>query len=208
MSEILKFDTSSPTGTIVEEVKLFELIKQDAEILQEVLPEFDFTNPPVDPTMFASTLVETCKHHNGLGLSANQCGFKYRVFVMGSGDQYVAHFNPKIIKESNEVAHMSEGCLSYPFLFLNITRPASVDVEYQDHTGVTRTATYTGISARCFQHELDHMNGIVYTARAKPLALKMGVGKLNKLKSKFRKANERMAKRVRNGLPKGIRSAV
>ena len=88
--------------------------------------------------------------------------------------------NPKIISTSSEV-HMAEGCLSFPFLGLYITRPAEIEVEYQDYNGVTKNQKFTGISARCFQHELDHMNGIVYTQRVKPMALQTGMKKRNKL---------------------------
>ena len=166
------------------DIPVFKLVSEDHPILKEVLPEFDFANPPVKPNDFASSLTETCKIHKGYGLSANQCGFKYRVFVMGTGDDYVAHFNPKVVKEYDS-AHMVEGCLSFPFMGLHITRPAMVDVEYQDFDGNVKTATYSGITARCFQHELDHMNGIVYTSRAKPLALQQGLKKRKKLLHKI-----------------------
>jgi peptide deformylase len=60
-----------------------------------------------------------------------------------------------------------------------------IDVEYQDFNGEKKTATYSGISARCFLHELDHMNGIVYTSRVKPMALQSGMKKRNKLMKKI-----------------------
>ena len=166
--------------------KIFNVYSEHHPLLHQELAPFDFQNPPVNPNEFASTLVETCKAYNGIGLSANQCGFPYRVFVMGAGDEYVAHYNPKVINAYGE-SHMDEGCLSFPFLFLKITRPERIDVEYQDFNGVTRTATYNGISARCFLHELDHMNGIVYTMRAKPLALKTGKKKQLKLIEQLKK---------------------
>jgi peptide deformylase len=175
------------------EVPTFDLVSEHDTILREVLPEFDFNNPPVDPNAFASSLVETCKKKRGFGLSANQCGFNYRVFVMGSGDEYVAFFNPKIIGLSGE-CHMEEGCLSFPNLALRITRPATIAVEYQDFTGETKTQTFSGISARCFQHELDHMNGIVYTQKAKPLALQVGLKKREKFKRLMVKAQKSMQK--------------
>jgi len=113
-------------------------------------------------------------------LSASQCGFKHRVFVMGSNEEYVAFFNPKIVSTSGKV-HMAEGCLSFPFLGLHITRPAEVEVEYQDYNGDTKKQKFTGISARCVLHELDHQDGIVYTQRVKPMALQSGIKKRNKL---------------------------
>ena len=175
-------------------VPIFDLVPENSIHLKVPPPEFNFETPPVDPNKFASSLVETCKKYNGYGLSANQCGYPYRVFVMGAGDSYVAHFNPKLIKAYGE-AHMTEGCLSFPLLGLGITRAAAVDVEYQDFNGVKREAHYTGISARCFLHELDHMNGIVYTSRAKPMALQSGMkkrGKYNKLIAKSKKQVDRI----------------
>ena len=149
--ESLKIQKSPEPELVIEK---FTLVPDSDPVLRKQLPLFDFENPPVDPNAFASSLVETCKQYNGLGLSANQCGFLHRVFVMGAGDNYVAHFNPKVINAYGEV-HMDEGCLSFPLLYLKITRPLQIDVEYQDFNGITRTATYNGISARCFLHELE-----------------------------------------------------
>ncbi|NBP01716.1 MAG: peptide deformylase [Proteobacteria bacterium] len=201
MSDILRINTDDASGTQIQQVKVLPLVPENDPILDEVMPEFDFSNPPVDPTFLASQLVETCIYHKGLGLSANQCGLKHRVFVMGAGNEYVAHFNPKIISTSPNTAHMEEGCLSYPFLFVHITRPESIQVEYQDHEGNVKKAIYSGITARCFQHELDHMNGVRYVSKAKPLALKTAKKKKTKLLERYRKANERLAARVRTGLP-------
>jgi len=190
MSEVITFNTEEAakvTATPVE-VKTFKLVSEDDPILREVLPEFDFANPSINPNEFASTLVETCKKHDGYGLSANQCGFKHRVFVVGAGDDYVAFFNPKIVETKGEV-HMMEGCLSFPLLGLHITRPAELVIEYQDFTGETKSGHYVGMTARCILHELDHMNGIVYTSKAKPLALQSGMKKRNKVMKMVKKIN-------------------
>jgi len=189
MSELITFNTEeiakSGNQAPTQQVPLFDLVHENHPILRDVMPEFDFSNPPVNPNQFASSMVETCKMNHGIGLSANQCGFPYRMFVMGAGDEYVAFFNPKIISDEGE-KHMVEGCLSFPFLGLRITRPETIEVEYQDYNGDKKTTKLNGISARCFQHELDHMNGIVYTERVKPLALQMGMQKRNKIMRKLR----------------------
>jgi peptide deformylase len=182
--DIVLYNTAEKAEVKATPVETFDLVAPDHPALYKVLPEFNFENSTVNPNEFASTLVETCKKYNGIGLSANQCGFEHRVFVMGSGEEYVAYFNPKIISSKGEV-HMEEGCLSFPFLNLRITRPAEIEVEYQDFNGVNRTKTFTGITARCFLHELDHMNGIVYTSRVKPLALQFGLKKLAKIRRKY-----------------------
>jgi peptide deformylase len=191
MSDTLVFNTEEGMTKIA--IPTFDLVAEDDPILKEVMPEFDFANPPVDPKEFASSLVETCIQRNGYGLSANQCGFRHRVFVMGAGSEYVAFFNPKVTAMSEETVHMSEGCLSFPLLELKITRPSGIVVEYQDYNGEIKKANYVGVSARCFLHELDHMNGIVYTEKAKPLALQMAKKKRQKVKNlvkRFEKANK------------------
>jgi len=187
---VFRLDTSEAlTGqvkAVVENIKTFKLVAETDPILHEPILLFDFKNPPVDPNEFASSLVETCKKEQGVGLSANQCGFKHRVFVMGSEDNYVAFFNPEIINLSKDESHMVEGCLSFPFLGIRITRPSEIGVRYQDFNGEWKGTTFSGISARCFQHELDHLNGIVYTNRCKPMALESGIKKRNKIMKNLR----------------------
>ena len=194
MSDVIKFNTEEqvkerllPKTQPQQTVKVFDLVHETHPILKQKLQEFDFKNPPVNTNEFASSMVETCKKFKGFGLSANQCGFPHRMFVMGAEDNYVAFFNPEIINASEEVL-MIEGCLSFPLLGLNIKRPAAIDVSYYDYNGEKRTQHLDGISARCFQHELDHLNGIVYTARAKPLALNSGMEKRKKLLKQIRKS--------------------
>jgi peptide deformylase len=191
---IFVYDTEQPAQIKKEpEIETFPLAPPTEEAFSQVAPEFDFANPPVDPNEFASTMVESLKKYKGLGLSAIQCGFNYRVFVMGSEDNYVAYFNPKIISTEGE-SHMKESCVSFPLLTLAITRPAKIKVEYQDFTGQVRQAEYHGLTARVFQHELDHLNGIVYTTRCKPLALKSGMKKVEKMYRKY--FNPKMMKQM------------
>jgi peptide deformylase len=179
--DIIVINTEKETQVVEQKAEIFQLVHEEHPLLKQALLEFDFEKPPVDPVKFASSLVETCKLHHGLGLSANQCGFPYRVFVMGSEDNFVAFFNPEIINISKQEVHMIEGCLSFPFLGLRITRPAEIGVRYQAYTAEWKGTTLSGISARCFQHELDHMNGVVYTQRVKPMALQSGMQKRNKI---------------------------
>jgi peptide deformylase len=204
MSEIITFNTKDAIDSRKLDkpiIPTFTLINEDSLVLRQAIPEFNFEKPSIDANAFASTLVETCKKHQGIGLSANQCGYGHRVFVMGSGDEYVAFFNPKVIASRGE-AHLIEGCLSFPLLGLRITRAKEIDVEYQDFTGKQHFATFNGISARCFLHELDHMNGIVYTDRVKPLALKSGLTKSKKLMDRIAKsqASKIIAERIGNNV--------
>jgi len=185
---IVLYDTNEKTKIANPSyVKTFDLAPVTSMLLYTRLPEFDFTKPPVNPMEFASSLVETCKKYNGIGLSANQCGFTHRVFVMGTGDEYIACFNPKVLYTEGE-SHMPEGCLSFPLLELKITRPKKITVSYQDFNGQEHTKTFEGLTARCFLHELDHMDGIVYTTKAKPLALEFGMKRMKKLGQRINKA--------------------
>lgn len=202
MSDTITFNTETSVKESVQPPKpeTFNLVLEDNTILREVIADFDFNDPPVDPNAFASSLVETCRERNGYGLAANQCGFKHRVFVMGAGDEFVAFFNPKILSVSSEESLMVEGCLSFPMLAIKINRPKLIEVEYQDFTGRTHTQYLDGLSSHVFQHELDHLNGICYTERAKPMSLKMGLkkrGKFNKLVERYN-----IAKKVMNTVGK------
>jgi peptide deformylase len=117
---------------------------------------------------------------------------------MGQEDNYVAFFNPSLLTYTPNTTKMEEGCLSFPDLFLQVERPESITVEYQDYTGERKTATFTGMTARCFQHELDHMHGICYTNRVKPLALQMAHKKKQKIALQRRKLQKRMTTLVKD----------
>jgi len=103
---------------------------------------------------------------NGLGLAANQVGVPYRVFAMrGSPENFVC-FNPRIVQPSAENIILEEGCLSFPGLLVKVKRPKHIRVRFQTPNGDTRTETFIGMTARIFQHELDHLDGRLYFNRA------------------------------------------
>ena len=123
----------------------------------------------LDRSKLSYTLTENMFHHNGVGLSANQIGICERVFVMMSDietEETITCFNPKIIKESKEMVFYEEGCLSYPGLQLNISRPSTIVVKYEDEGKELHKIKLEGFIARIFQHEYDHMEGIDFTQRS------------------------------------------
>lgn len=203
------FDTSDGSTVLQAEIPILNLVPETAPILKEVMPEYNFQKQEIGQFKtaadLASSLIETCKKYNGIGLSANQVGIKARVFVMGAGKEFVAFFNPKIVASSTEEVHMVEGCLSFPYLGLYITRPSGVVVDYQDFEGKSHQTNLTGMSARCFLHELDHMNGIVYTEKSKPLALKQALKKRDKINKLIHKTNKNLEKLEKNGNTSRIR---
>lgn len=138
----------------------------DDRYLNEPCKDFDFKDPQVDPIKFAQELVKTMYERNGLGLAANQVGYPWRVFAMrGSPENFVC-FNPRIIQPSDAEVSLEEGCLSFPGLLVKIKRPQHIRVRFTTPNGDTRTETFTGMSARVFQHEMDHIYGIRFYDRA------------------------------------------
>jgi peptide deformylase len=125
--------------------------------------------------------------NRGIGLAANQIGISKRVFVIGSNNiegfpAPFALFNPRIIEVSQEQLIDKEGCLSYPDLWLSVKRPAVIKVEYQDSQGNFHEAAMSGLIARCFQHELDHLDGVCFVDKVSALKLQLAMKKLRKKK--------------------------
>jgi len=149
---------------------IYKLVESNHSILTQRLELFNFKDPPIDPVELGNNLIETMVANKGIGLSANQCGLPYRVFVMFSEQPFVC-FNPRVVDVASEQILLDEGCLSFPNLWVKIKRPKMIKVRYQDAFGETHTQQLIGMSARCFLHELDHMDGIVYTRRANPFHL-------------------------------------
>ena len=197
MSEVIKISTDGYNGTTIQpDIEVLSLVDENDPILKSKTPDFNFENPDVDPVKFASELVETCKLHNGFGLAAPQVGMSVRAFVMGGGDEYVAMFNPSILEQSQEQSLIAEGCLSFPMLALKISRPKKIKIQYFDFNGDKHEADFEGLTAHVFQHELDHLDGICYTERAKPMSLKMGLkkkDKFNKLVTRYEAAQKRLS---------------
>ncbi len=184
--EFLTIDTGGGSSGIKKAKKYepYKLVSEDENILNKKTELFNFGDR-VDAVEISEKLIETIKLHRAYGLAAPQCGLNERVFVMGAEDDYLIVFNPEIVSSSDESIHMDEGCLSFPFLVLAITRPREIEVKYQDQFGGYITKTFSGISARIFQHELDHLNGITFNKVAKPLALKMSIKKREKQIKRF-----------------------
>ena len=88
--------------------------------------------------------------------------------------------NPKVTSQSSTIQDTEEGCLSFPDLWLGVKRPQSIEAEYLDKTGKQCTITLTGTDARCFLHELDHLDGIVFTEKVSQMKLMLARKKQRK----------------------------
>lgn len=144
---------------------ILELVKKTDPILTDVMPKFDFNNPIMDPSELAINLSETMLHYNGAGLAANQVGIRTRVFVIKAAP-ILACFNPVIVDVGPDKLTLEEGCLTYPGLFVKIQRPQVIKVRYTMANGETVTKVFQDLTARAFQHETDHLDGLRFFDRA------------------------------------------
>jgi peptide deformylase len=162
---------------------IYPLVDCDDPILKTELQPFDFSNPPVNPLDLVSDLAETMLTEGGIGISANQVGLPYRVFVM-QAEELIPCFNPRIVDMSSETIVLEEGCLSYPGMFVKVKRPRRIKVRYADPNGKVVTRVFDGMSARVFQHELSHLNGQSFINDANFLErerVKKRIKKLNRI---------------------------
>jgi peptide deformylase len=108
----------------------------------------------------ANDMMSFMRRHKGLGLAANQVGIPYRLFVMDVNAPRRC-FNPKINYSANiENTKEIEGCLSYPGIFQLKPRATWIEAEYTDQNGKQVIVNLFGLEAICYQHELDHLNGV------------------------------------------------
>ena len=127
-------------------------------------------------------LFETMYDDDGCGLAANQVGLTARIFVMDtSRDQSnpICMINPEIIHRVGTIIS-EEGCLSFPGVYSSVERAEQVTVSFQDIKGQQQELSLTGLAANCVQHELDHLNGILFIDTLSKLKKERMLKKLEK----------------------------
>ena len=134
-------------------------------VLRQVAEPVDSLTP--DLLKLADDMAETMYAAPGIGLAANQIGVLKRVIVMDCAREdeppaLVKMFNPELTWQSHEISKMEEGCLSIPGHNAEVRRPAEVHVSYLDTDGQTQELQATGLLAACVQHEIDHLNGVLF----------------------------------------------
>lgn len=140
-----------------------ELIESENSLLHRRIDSCSYN---LNRQELSRILIDNMIHHKGVGLSANQIGISERVFVMIRDielNEIIVCFNPQIIKTYKEEVEMEEGCLSYPDLYLNISRPKKIIVKYEDVDKNTHKLKLDGLASRIFQHEYDHIEGDNFT---------------------------------------------
>jgi len=164
---------------------MLKIVKFPNEVLRQKVEEFDFENCILDPEKLEAELIETMFAHDGIGLAATQVGITVRVFVMGHKDNpkaAQAFFNPIVVKTTDTVQDLEEGCLSFPGIYVNIKRPTKILARWQNSKGEWQESEFDGYNCKCFLHELDHLEGIVFQDRVSTLKWALAVKKTKKAK--------------------------
>jgi peptide deformylase len=132
-------------------------------------------------------MAESMYAADGIGLAAIQIGEPVRVLVIDLDQKEgkknaVAYINPKITWASDEMAVFEEGCLSVPEIWDDVERPARIKAEYLDRDGNKQALEADGLLATCLQHEMDHLNGVLFIDHLSRLKKNMAIKKLTKAK--------------------------
>jgi len=132
-------------------------------------------------------MLETMRAALGIGLAAPQIGVSSRVIVLdvareGEEPEPMRLANPEILWQSEELATNSEGCLSLPEHYADVTRPAEIRLRYLDYQNEIREIEASGLLAMCLQHEIDHLDGVLFVDHISSLKRGMILRKLAKAK--------------------------
>ena len=157
-----------------------ELLHYSDKRLREVAKPFDFVNPPTDPNELAQDLVKYLYDSTSICISAPQMGIPYRVFAMRGAPENFVCFNPRIVMASEDQVRLDEVSSTYPGLIVKIKRPQHCRVRFATPNGEVRTETYTGMTARVFQHCMDFLDGEVFYQKANPIHRQQALRKWKK----------------------------
>ncbi len=133
----------------------------------------------------ADDMLETMYDAPGIGLAAIQIGVPRRMLVIdvareGEDKQPQVFINPEILKSSEERSVYEEGCLSIPDYYAEVERPAVITLKYLDRDGKEQTIDADGLLATCLQHEIDHLNGVLFIDHISRLKREMVIKKFTK----------------------------
>ena len=155
-----------------------ELVYAPADILKK--PTISVDEDMDNVVKLAQQMHTIMAQNHGVGLAAPQVGIDKSFFIVGDNTRYKLAVNPKIIETSEEQVLMTEGCLSFPGLFLKVLRPLNCVVEYVNNKGETVNEKLEGMMSRVFQHETDHLNGVTFDTLVSKLKLDMAMKKRDK----------------------------
>ena len=166
---------------------MLKLVKHPDPVLKQQATTWEFGLEWPSADEIEDQMLDVMMEEKGIGLAANQVGLLKRVFAIKlSTGRSFCMFNPRVISTSEKMQDGDEGCLSFPDLWLEISRPMEVVAEYFDKNAQECKITLTGIDARCFLHELDHLNGVCFTDNVGQLKLALAVKQQQQRKSNGR----------------------
>jgi len=163
------------------------ILTEPNKILRKVsLPVKNFGK---EEQILMDDMLETMYHVNGIGLAAIQVGVPKRIIVMdisknNEKKKPMYFVNPIIKNKNSNYSTYEEGCLSVPDQFAEIDRPSECEVEYLDYNGNKKILNASGLFATCIQHEIDHLEGILFIDYLSKLKKSMIIKKLSKQKNK------------------------
>jgi len=146
-----------------------KLISETDQTLRQACEPWNFETDG-DPTELVKYMVKLMIESNGIGLAAPQCGIMKRLFIMGNEQKLIACINPVILSGTGEIMDI-EGCLSFPDLWLRVKRYETVTVKYYTVKGEEVNTEFSGLMARVYQHERDHLDGICFDTKTAKLSL-------------------------------------
>ena len=158
-----------------------QLVYHPNNILQKECTEVDFdkiSSKELDD--IGRQMLEVMYNNNGAGLAHPQVAGNCRIFVMGIENYSRIIINPVIEKQSIIVEAEPEGCLSFPDLWMPVKRAKTILAKWHSIEGRVQREFFSDFEARCFQHELDHLDGITFNERVSKLVLNMAMKKLRK----------------------------
>ena len=136
-------------------------------------------------------MFNTMVHNYGIGLASPQVGDAVKFFAMRHSTKgHIGVYNPEILDVSEEQITMEEGCLSFPALFIHLTRPKIIKVKYQDSNKKEVVEELDEWDSRIFQHEYDHLDGRLFIEYASDFKLQRAIKKRDKLLKKFSQARK------------------
>ncbi|MEM6811385.1 MAG: peptide deformylase [Pseudomonadota bacterium] len=187
----------------------YELVKVPSDVLKQTAHAVEKIDSDIQAQI--EKMTRTMYRDSGIGLAANQVGILNRIFVMDlpdhswefgeekdgvhqiigtyrsgesefePGKNLKAFINPEIVSESQTKSVYEEGCLSIPGAYAEVVRPSKVKVRYQNEQGSTVMEEFEGLHAHCVQHEIDHLNGVLFIDYLSSLKRNMILKKMKKL---------------------------
>ena len=166
-----------------------------APYTDDMLKEHDIK----DSEELTKAMFACMQRFNGIGLTANQVGLPFNMFVAGGhpsieNGKAIAMYNPVLLSVGVVEIMMKEGCLTYPFLFLSIKRPRKCVFKYEDSKGELQEAHLDGMMSRICQHEYDHILGRNFVEHVSKFKLKRAEEKAKKMFDKMKRYNEQKTK--------------